>query len=323
MIRRLFIILSLVIAIMFHVNAQQTDAWSSLDSNAIMIGDQVEYKIGITIPQKAIVKWPLILDTITSNIEVIDRNAIDTILENDVMSLSQTILVTSFDSGYFEIPIVNFGIVFENDTTIYSTSTGALFLQVYVPEVDTAQAFKPIISPFSEPYTLKEILPWVIGFLAVIIVVSLLVYYISKRRKNKPIFSSKVTPKLPPHVVALNELEELRLEKIWQSGKIKKYYTVLTNITREYLTNRYQLDALEMTSHEILNYLENKKINKNAMTKLSGVLYMADMVKFAKANPTALENDLGISHCVDFVNETKEVIITGNHQLKEEASKDD
>ena len=78
-----------------------------------------------------------------------------------------------------------------------------------------------------------------------------------------------------------------------------------------------------MTSHEILNYLENKKINKNAMTKLSGVLYMADMVKFAKANPTALENDLGISHCVDFVNETKEVIITGNHQLKEEASKDD
>ncbi|MDG1136356.1 MAG: hypothetical protein P8N48_05525 [Bacteroidales bacterium] len=323
MIRRLFIILSLVIAIMFHVNAQQTDAWSSLDSNAIMIGDQVEYKIGITIPQKAIVKWPLILDTITSNIEVIDRNAIDTILENDVMSLSQTILVTSFDSGYFEIPIVNFGIVFENDTTIYSTSTGALFLQVYVPEVDTAQAFKPIISPFSEPYTLKEILPWVIGFLAVIIVVSLLVYYISKRRKNKPIFSSKVTPKLPPHVIALNELEELRLEKIWQSGKIKKYYTVLTNITREYLTNRYQLDALEMTSHEILNYLENKKINKNAMTKLSGVLYMADMVKFAKANPTALENDLGISHCVDFVNETKEVIITGNHQLKEEASKDD
>ncbi|MAZ93944.1 MAG: hypothetical protein CMF58_05940 [Lentimicrobiaceae bacterium] len=308
---------------MFHVNAQQTDAWSSLDSNAIMIGDQVEYKIGITIPQKAIVKWPLILDTITSNIEVIDRNAIDTILENDVMSLSQTILVTSFDSGYFEIPIVNFGIVFENDTTIYSTSTGALFLQVYVPEVDTAQAFKPIISPFSEPYTLKEILPWVIGFLAVIIVVSLLVYYISKRRKNKPIFSSKVTPKLPPHVIALNELEELRLEKIWQSGKIKKYYTVLTNITREYLTNRYQLDALEMTSHEILNYLENKKINKNAMTKLSGVLYMADMVKFAKANPTALENDLGISHCVDFVNETKEVIITGNHQLKEEASKDD
>ena len=323
MIRRLFIILSLVIAIMFHVNAQQTDAWSSLDSNAIMIGDQVEYKIGITIPQKAIVKWPLILDTITSNIEVIDRNAIDTILENHVMSLSQTILVTSFDSGYFEIPIVNFGIVFENDTTIYSTSTGALFLQVYVPEVDTAQAFKPIISPFSEPYTLKEILPWVIGFLAVIIVVSLLVYYISKRRKNKPIFSSKVTPKLPPHVIALNELEELRLEKIWQSGKIKKYYTVLTNITREYLTNRYQLDALEMTSHEILNYLENKKINKNAMTKLSGVLYMADMVKFAKANPTALENDLGISHCVDFVNETKEVIITGNHQLKEEASKDD
>lgn len=308
---------------MFHVNAQQTDAWSSLDSNAIMIGDQVEYKIGITIPQKAIVKWPLILDTITSNIEVIDRNAIDTILENHVMSLSQTILVTSFDSGYFEIPIVNFGIVFENDTTIYSTSTGALFLQVYVPEVDTAQAFKPIISPFSEPYTLKEILPWVIGFLAVIIVVSLLVYYISKRRKNKPIFSSKVTPKLPPHVIALNELEELRLEKIWQSGKIKKYYTVLTNITREYLTNRYQLDALEMTSHEILNYLENKKINKNAMTKLSGVLYMADMVKFAKANPTALENDLGISHCVDFVNETKEVIITGNHQLKEEASKDD
>ena len=324
MFKRLFIISSLVIAMMFHVNAQQTGAWSSLDSNAIMIGDQVKYRFGITIPQKAFVKWPIILDTITSNIEVIDRTSIDTTVENHVMSLSQTLIITSFDSGYFEVPPVNFDFVFEDDTTIFSTSTSLLFLQVYVPEVDTAQAFKPIISPFNEPYTLKELLPWILGFLAIIITIILLVYYISKRRKNKPVFAGKPKPKLPPHIKALNEFEELRLEKLWQSGKIKKYYTVLTDITREYLADRYQFDAPEMTSHEILRYLKNKKVNKNAMTKLSGVLHMADMVKFAKAKPTPLENDLGISHCVDFVNETKEVIPRiDNHQLKEEESKDD
>ena len=71
------------------------------------------------------------------------------------------------------------------------------------------------------------------------------------------------------------------------------------------MVNRYHFDAPEMTSFEILTKLHEFEINKDVRSKLDGVLYLSDMVKFAKAVPTALENDLGLTHCVDFVNETK------------------
>lgn len=299
----------LIITVLFvsGVKAQQTGAWSSLDSNAIMIGDHVKYELGITVPNDMIVNWPLLVDTITSNIEIIKWSNIDTTYSGTDISLRQQFIITSFDSGYFEIPPTDFKFRHVNDSNYYSTSTGMLFLQVFVPEVDTSQAFKPLIAPIKEPYTFQEILPWLIVVTAAIILIVFIIFYIVKRKKRQPIFKRKPKPVLPAHVVAINKFEELRLSKIWQAGHLKKYYSQLTGIIREYMVNRYHFDAPEMTSYEILTKLHEFEINKEAMTKLEGVLHLSDLVKFAKAVPTALENDLGLTHCVDFVNETKKI----------------
>lgn len=301
--------------------AQETGAWASLDSNAIMIGDQVNYQLGITVPKNSRVLWPQLVDTLTSNIEILGRSNIDTTTTENDITLIQQFKLTSFDSGYFEIPPMEFKFAFENDSTVYSTSTGLLFLQVYVPEVDTSAAFKPVVGPINEPYTLAEILPWIIVAIAIGLVIGLIIFFIIKKRKKQPVFKRKPKPKLPAHVIAINQLEELRLAKVWQNGKLKKYYTELVDITREYMVNRYQFDALEMTSHEIIDELKNHDINKEAKGKLENVLFLSDMVKFAKAVPTPLENDLGLSHCVDFVNETKLVVeqtLNGDKEINKE-----
>jgi hypothetical protein len=177
---------------------------------------------------------------------------------------------------------------------------------VNVPVVDTAQAIKPIAGPISEPYTFKELLPWILLGIGVIALVVLLIFYLKRRKKKQPLFERKARPAQPPHIVAINKLEELRLEKVWQRGKLKQYHSQITDIMREYMDNRFHFDAPEMTSDEILSTLKKFKVNDEAYGKLSGVLFLSDMVKFAKSQPTALENDLSISHCVDFVNETKE-----------------
>jgi len=150
---------------------------------------------------------------------------------------------------------------------------------------------------------------------------TVLIFWLIRRRKNKkPLFERKPKPALPPHVVAINKLEELRLAKVWQNGKIKQYHSELTDIMREYLDNRYHFDAPEMTSDEILEALRGIMKNKEAMEKLSGVFFLSDMVKFAKAQPTALENDLSLSHCVDFVNETKEEPVAAPTASKEDST---
>ncbi len=299
--------LFLSIMLVSGLQAQQTGAWASLDSNAIMIGDHVTYELGITVPNDMIVSWPLLVDTITSNIEIIKWNNIDTTYLDDDISLRQQFIITSFDSGYFEIPPTDFKFRHINDSNYFTTSTGTLYLQVYVPEVDTTQAFKAIVEPIKEPYTFREILPWIIGVTAAILLIILIIYFIVKRKKNQPIFKRKPKPTLPAHVLAINKLEELRLAKIWQSGHLKKYYSELTDIVREYMVNRYNFEAPEMTSYEIITKLHEFEINEDAMGKMEGMLNLSDMVKFAKAVPTALENDLGLTHCVDFVNETKKV----------------
>lgn len=299
----------LILSVLFAggLQAQQTGAWSSLDSNSIMIGDQVRYEMGITVPNNMIVAWPLLVDTLTSNIEIVKWSNIDTTYSGSDISLRQQFMITSFDSGYFEIPPIDFKFRHIDDSNYFSTSTGTLFLQVFVPEVDTSQAFKPIVAPIKEPYTFREVLPWIIVATAAIILIALLIFYLVRRKKNQPIFKRRPKPALPAHVLAINKFEELRLTKMWQSGRLKKYHSELTGILREYMVNRYHFDAPEMTSYDILVKLHEFEINKNAMANMEGVLHLSDMVKFAKAIPTALENDLALTHCVDFVNETKKV----------------
>ena len=299
-------ILILTLCFGLNIQAQQVAAWTKIDTNAIMIGQQVNMEIGLSSEEGLRVDWPFFGDTLSSNIEVLNKSAVDTLVEKGVRRMIQQLTITSFDSGYFKIPSINIQYQTQGDTMAKFATAGSLYLQVNVPVVDTSQSIKPIAGPISEPYTFMEILPWILLGLLIIAVIVFLVLYLRKRKRNQPLFVRKAKPALPPHILAITKLEELRLAKVWQSGKLKQYHSEVTDIIREYLDNRYHFNAPEMTSDEILHALKGLKINNEVYGKLSGVLFLADMVKFAKAQPTALENDLSLSHCVDFVNETKE-----------------
>ena len=288
---------------------QKATAWAKLDSSAIMIGDQIGMELGIKVPENFVVQWPVIQDTLNSHIEVVKTSGIDTSFDAGQMILKQNLKVTSFDSGYFETPEFHFVFHPENDTTKYEANTNSMYLQVYVPEVDTTKPFIAIKAPISEPYTLAEILPWVGLGLLVLAAIVLLVIYLMKRKKNQPLFGKKPKPLPPPDVEALDKLGELRNSRIWQSGKLKEYYTALTDIMKRYMERRFGFDAPEMTSDEILEELEKYDVNKEVTEKLKGMLMLADLVKFAKAQPTPLENDLSLDHCIDFVKETKPVVV--------------
>ncbi len=307
--RRLKLTITIVLAaVWFQGFSQQAEAWMKTDSSAIMLGDQIGLELGVKLPEKAQVQWPLITDTITSHIDVVKQNNIDTTINADQKILTQRLIITSFDSGYFELPPVHFIYRMPGDTTLYNVGTGSIYLQVYVPEVDTAQPFKSIVAPIDEPYTLGEILPWVLLGLAVIAGIIFLIVWWSKRKKNQPLFKSKPKPLLPPDVEAINKLEDIRLARIWQSGKVKQYFSSLTDVMRNYLKRRYGFDATEMTTDEIMDELKIHLSNPGAVEKLKGMMQLADLVKFAKAQPTPLENDLSLDHCLDFVKETRPVV---------------
>ena len=172
-------------------------------------------------------------------------------------------------------------------------------------KTDPAKDIKPIKPPLTAPVTFRELLPW-IGLGVLILALAFLIYYYLKKRKQKvPVVTSRLKTSIPPYEAAMEALESLRMKKLWQSGRVKEYYSEMTDIVREYIELRFPVRALEMTTSEINAALRQTDVNGNAREKLHQTLILADLVKFAKEQPLPLENDLSLTQCVDFVRETR------------------
>ncbi len=170
------------------------------------------------------------------------------------------------------------------------------------------------------PFIFAEIRDYAIYGLIALIILSLVVWYIVWYMRNKWQGRGrdvKPAPKLPPHVIAIKALDELRNRKLWQNGKHKLYYSTLTEILRLYIEGRWAVGALEMTSHEIIKALYDVDINSESRNNLATILITADMVKFAKALPDAEENEQLFTYAYYFVENTKSVDLEHNEEKRD------
>ncbi len=306
--------IALLVACLFvslNANAQQIKATAKLDSNEITIGQQVKLQLSIQYRvdggKHIQVLWPEIADTIRKEVEVVSQSKIDTTIDkNDpyLFTQTQTLNITSFDSGYWAIPPFKF---LAGDTN--GIFTDPLLLQVNTIAADTTQAIKDIKEPYEQEYTwidwIKDNTLIVCVFTGSLLV--LLIFFLIMRYTRKvvvPMVEVEI-PKIPAHIIAYEKLEKLKGENLWQNGKLKLYHSQLTDIVREYIENRFKIQALEQTTDEILFGFRNVSIDEQSKTKLKQVLILADLVKFAKEQPMPTENDLSMSNTYGFIDGTK------------------
>ena len=285
------------------VSAQEVHAVAVMDTNEILIGDQIELLLLVETSPGVTVALPIFLDTLVNGIEIVTQSDVDTSFTtpDSNMRLRKSYVITSFDSGFYAIP--PFLITLLGDTNVIA-ETEALLLAVRTVEVDTTQAIKDIKAPLEAPLTLEEMLPYGIGIVAIILL-ALIAYKLYKRFKERQKDPEIPVVIIPPHITALDNLKILENSKLWQDNKVKLYYTELTAITRIYIEGSFGIIAMEMTSDEILASIEHTGIDGATKTKLRQILSQADMVKFAKGNPLASDHELCLSNAYDFVNETK------------------
>jgi hypothetical protein len=293
------------------VRAQEIKAKATLDSNSIVIGQQTQLRLSVMFNdlKKVRVNFPVFADTIRKEIEVVAESKVDTVFNEKAQYkyiLTKVFAVTSFDSGYWAIPPFKIDVNSDDTNAIYSEP---LLLQVNTMAVDTTLAIKDIKAPYEETYTwidwLKDNMYVVYTGLAAILVIIIIVLFIRYFRKVPPPMVAVEVPKIPAHIIAFEKLEKLKLEKLWQEGKLKAYHSLLTDILREYIENRFKIQALEQTTDEILFGFRNIAIDEGSKGKLKQVLLLADLVKFAKENPLPGENELSMTNVYDFVNGTK------------------
>lgn len=299
--------LSLIILGFLSLSLFAQEVRVSIDTNAILIGEQVKVDIDYQFPSDQQGYFPFLPDSLGPNLEIVERSNIDTSFLDGKTRFYQELKVTAFDSGYFVLPAFSFGYKGDLDSVIQIIVSDPHLINVFSVNADTTQPIKPLVGPMSEPYTLMEFLPWILFVLALGALIFTAFYFYRKRQK-KPLFK-KEEPKIPAHEKALDDMARLRLKKLWQAGKVKEYYSELTEIVRVYIEERFDIMAIEMTTYEIVAGLNGHPINDEVMRKLTGSLELADLVKFAKANPNALENDTCLNNVIDFVNETKTIVL--------------
>ena len=295
----------------------QVTITASIDSLQLLIGEQAHVKVEVSCPVDADLVLPAYPNNVLmEGIEILGEVKTDTQYLNKrrQMMVTQAYTVTSFDTAFYYIPPFEVLV----DSQVYASDPLALMVMTF--DVDTAnvEAIFPIKDIMKCPITFVEVLPFS-GSIVLVIVLGFLIPYLMRRyRDNKPILRRvTIAPKLPPHQVALTEMERIKGEKSWQRDDVKQYYTELTDALRVYMEERFGFNAMEMTSDEIIAQL-NELPDKEWIDELRELFQMSDLVKFAKYKPLINENDMNLINAIDFINKTKmEVVVPAEPQVQE------
>ena len=111
----------------------------------------------------------------------------------------------------------------------------------------------------------------------------------------------------PPHVLAIERLDALDRQQLWQQGQIKAFHSELSHIVREYLERRFGIQALESTSSEIIAQLRRMAISGDLLEETARMMEVEDLVKFAKAQPPVEVHATHLTFVREFVDKTKMV----------------
>ena len=295
--KKLFFIFILISSISFSQTA-------ILDTNTILIGDQIELNISVELNLNEEYNWPEFTDSVYKKVEIISKSDLKEDTTEESKIISQQIILTCFDSGSYYLPPIIFNKNKRTEGLILNVNT------IAINDSSVMMDITPTKIGTEDDYTAEEIeekekekkrkfwtrIAWIIGIL---ILLFLIYYLIKKYRKGV----AKIKIVVPPHITALNKLQNLQKKKLWQKGELKEYYSELSLILREYIEMQFNFPALELPTSDIIRNL--KQLDSDLLSKLEFVLRKADNIKYAKGLSLDEENKESMKKSKEFIQLTK------------------
>lgn len=301
------------------LQAQPTTVSATMDSTILLVGEQTRLTFTVAQMRDRQVCAPVFSDTIVSGLEIVERLPLDTQLADDgLLLVSQSYVLTSFDSALYFIDAQPF---VDGADTLYSNP---LSLKVVSIPVDTAQHaiadIKPVYAPPFDWPLFWLIVLITLGVVA-LAVIGFFVYRYVKRHAAPSAEVAEPQDLRPAHEIALERLDVIKAEKLWQQNRAKEYHTQLTDVVRDYIARRFGICAVEQTSAEILAGIQPELSGqKTVYADLKTLLTTSDLVKFAKYKPLVSEDEKSLALAYQFVEATKEVAPDADAQTVAESS---
>lgn len=283
---------------------------SRLEPDSIFIGDRFSFIIEVEKDLVQSVAFPAFTPDPRSGLELVEESAPDTLeREGRRLRVQKRYVLAAFEEGLFDMGRA--GVLYADKNivdTLYGDDVNILKVATFVID-STSHPIFDIKPQKTLRFRFGEISGWLLLALVLALAVAAAVWqlrrWLEKRGKSlSSIFAP--APPLPPHIVAIKALEELHNRKLWQNNHHKAYYSALSDILRTYLSGRYGIGAMEMTTDEIVEAVQSVDISAKCIADLTSVLRDADLAKFAKFEPDGEQNEADWHKAYYFVEETKE-----------------
>lgn len=172
--------------------------------------------------------------------------------------------------------------------------------------------------------------PWLLwlGIALAVLALAAAAWWWRRRRERGDV--SPETPPVPPYELAIRELERLRRTDFSNLRELRRYYFAVSVVLRAYIEGRFDLNATDLTTEEILSRLGEPahvaiRLDPVQARRLERFLLATDQVKFAAHLPGPEEIDRTYEQALGFVQATRPLIDDGDedHGSAEEAAAPD
>ncbi|MBN1466020.1 hypothetical protein JXA02_09675 [candidate division KSB1 bacterium] len=277
---------------------------SHVDRNKILIGDVIHYSVIVTRDKNLELLMPSTAENL-GMFEIRDYAVREPRIVDDQIVEQVDYEISTFDTGDYLIPEVAIQYRAQGDSSWQTLMTEPHDIVVESLNPDEAGDIRDIKPPMTPPRDYARLIKSVISGVLLLAVILFVLYYLKRRREGKSLIPMRGKPPRPAHEIALEALQRLRESDLLSSGKVKEFYTELSDIVRQYVEGRFYMPAMEMTTTQLVNVMREQNLPDKDIEKLNALLARSDLVKFAKLEPPADENTASLQLATDYVNETK------------------
>ena len=198
---------------------------------------------------------------------------------------SMRYIISLFEPGDKDLPELPVVVQSAGGTDTVWVEPGNIYVKSVLSPEDSLAGLKDIKPPIPLRWTFQDLLPWLIVAVALILAFIAGWYIRRKIKRARGEIPEYAPPSRPAHLVALERLEKLKAGGLPDIETVLPYYSELSEILKEYIGRRFEIDALEMTTTELFAQDLIWSINRENRSHIVKIMTMSDLVKFARFKP--------------------------------------